>query len=150
MKKTGLSNRFSAETRNVWLDWYECLICGFNQPDALHHIVSPSSKHYVAGKHNESVYNSCPIHNQLHPNSWQMQKDGVKGFGATKPCHVGNEAYLYDEINIMFILGKVKRALKELEYVADENDREFLKVYAHLYNKSYPQSCKLDSSGSIE
>lgn len=113
MRQTGLSNRFSAATRLVWLYWYDCMVCGMNRIDALHHIVSPSSRHYVPGKHNESVYNSCPIHNQI--------------------CHVGNEAYLYDTETIKMLLKKTRDALKELGYAPTPLDLEFLRIYADLY-----------------
>ncbi len=113
MKQTGLSNRFSAETRNEWQYWYSCHVCGMNRIDALHHILSPSSRHYRRGEHNESVLNSCPIHNQV--------------------CHVGNEAFLYDEKNIKMLLAKTRSALKELGYALKPIDLAFLEIYAELY-----------------
>lgn len=134
MKQSGLSNRFSQETRHVWDYWFSCMICGMNQQDALHHIISPSSSHYVAGKHNESVLNSCPIHNMLHPNASSMEKEGQSGFGITRTCHVGNETYLYDEQNIYMILWKVRDALKEMDYQWKPIDEQFLKVYGYIYD----------------
>ncbi len=117
MKKTGLKNRFSTKTRNEWLDWYSCMICGRNKQDVLHHIVSPSSRHYIAGEHNVSVFNSCPIHNYK--------------------CHIGNEGWLYNEKNITTLLKKTAEALESLGYIVNENDRDFLRVYAFLYNGKY-------------
>lgn len=111
MKHSGLSNRFSSAVRHVWLYWYDCMVCGRNQIDALHHIISPSVSVYVKGKHNESVFNSCPIHNQK--------------------CHVGNEAYL--GAHISDLLEKTKTALDEMGYTRNALDREFLEIYAHLY-----------------
>lgn len=111
MKKTGLSNRFSNETRHVWLYHYSCMICGMNQIDALHHIISPSIRQYVRGEHNESVYNSCPIHNAK--------------------CHIGKEAYLGEHVREL--LKKTKDALTEMEYTPNEVDKQFLQVYARMY-----------------
>lgn len=114
MKKTGLSNRFSQKTRYEWLDWYSCLICRMNQQDALHHIVSPSSRHYVAGDHNKSVLNSCPIHNQK--------------------CHVGNEAHLNKDETITKLLNEVWDIMVcHQGHVMNENDGKFQTIYAHLY-----------------
>jgi hypothetical protein len=133
MKQSGLSNRFSEETRHVWEYWYACLLCGMNQQDALHHIVSPSSRHYVEGKHNESVFNSCPIHNQTHPSASTMARQGIEGYGVTKSCHIGNEAYLYSDEGIGTLLNATAEALKSLSYLPNANDRVFLRLYAKLY-----------------
>ena len=96
--------------------WYSCMVCGRNQIDVLHHIVCPSVRHYTKGEHNKSVFNSCPIHNQV--------------------CHIGNEAYLYSDDTVRLLLKKTLQALIELGYSANERDREFLKTYSHLYDKS--------------
>ena len=113
---SGLRNRFSTETRYVWLYWYDCMICGRNQIDALHHIISPSSHFYVDGNHNVSVLNSCPIHNQI--------------------CHIGNEAHLYADQTVKYLLNKVADALlNNLQYEIKDVDRQFVKVYKHLYNE---------------
>ena len=113
MKKSGTGNRFSKETRNEWLYWYECMICGKNQQDVLHHILCKSSHLYIDGNHNESVLNSCPIHNFV--------------------CHIGNEANLYKPETIMLLLKKTREALKGMGYIPNEKDRKFLSVYSHLY-----------------
>jgi len=131
MKRSGLSNRFSLETRNIWLDWYECNVCGFNQQDVLHHIVSPSISAYVAGKHNESVYNSCPIHNYTHPNARQLKEQNYSGFGVDRSCHIGNEAYLGE--NAGLLLRKTESALLLLGYKDKPEDIEFKQVYCELY-----------------
>lgn len=111
MKNSGLKNRFSQAVRYVWLYWYSCMVCGMNQQDNLHHIVSPPVFGYVDGKHNESVYNSCPIHNRI--------------------CHIGNETWLTQHVSEL--LWKTRNALKEMDYVPNENDKKFLEVYAKLY-----------------
>lgn len=122
MKKTGLSNRFSSETRNVWLYWNSCLICGMNQWDSLHHVISPSSHLYKAGRHNTSVLNSCPIHNLIHP------------YNRQKSCHVGNEAHLYKDETIKELLKDIRFALEfELGYELNELDLEFVDNYVDLY-----------------
>jgi len=114
MKKSELKNRFSNETRHEWLYWYECIVCGKNQQDVLHHIISPSVKHYVAGKHNQSVLNSCPIHNQV--------------------CHIGNESWLGKDENIAYLLKRTYEALRyDLGYQLKPIDEEFFKIYSKVY-----------------
>jgi len=132
MKRSGLRNRFSQETRSIWeLDWHECMVCGLNQWNVLHHIISPSSRYYIDGKHNESAYNSCPIHNYKHPSADILKQRGYSGQGVDLDCHIGNDAYLHS--HIPELLKKTAYALDRMWYASDENDREFLKVYAHLY-----------------
>lgn len=114
MKNTGLKNRFSQEVRNQWLYWYSCMICGKNQQDVLHHIISPSSHLYVDGEHNESVFNSCPIHNFV--------------------CHIGNEAFLYKDETIRMLLWKTADALKEMDYTPNKKDLMFLRLYGAVYS----------------
>ncbi len=113
MKNTGLQNRFSPKTRAIWIYWYSCLVCGMNGIDALHHIVSPSSHLHKNGDFNNSVYNSCPIHNMK--------------------CHIGNETLLYKDETIKMLLKKTRDALHWEGHVPDKNDLVFLKEYAHLY-----------------
>ncbi len=113
MKNSGLKNRFPPSVRNVWIFWYDCMVCGRNRIDALHHIVSPSSHFYIDGKHNESVFNSCPIHN----------------FG----CHIDNEAFLYRDETIKMLLKKTQQALEWEGYKPNALDKKFLEIYAKLY-----------------
>lgn len=110
MKNNGLKNRFSQAVRYVWLYWYSCMVCGKNQQDNLHHIVS-SGFNYIDGKHNESVYNSCPIHN--------------------RGCHIGNETWLV--ANTKELLWKTRNALEELGYTPNALDLQFLETYSELY-----------------
>ena len=65
MKRSGLKNRFPHRVFEFWqgLGWYEDLISGKNNADCLHHIISPSSSYYIPGKHNSSIFNSCPLSN---------------------------------------------------------------------------------------
>lgn len=113
MKQSGLSYRFAPAVRSEWIYWYSCMICGKNRWDTLHHIVSPSSHFHVKGAHNASIYNSCPVHN----------------YG----CHINNEAFLYNDDNIKMLLQKTYMALEGEGYTKKPIDREFLKVYQHLY-----------------
>ena len=122
MKNSGLRNRFSQDTKSKWLGWNSCIVCMLegrpaSGADALHHIVSPSSMEYIDGEHNESILNSCPIHNQR--------------------CHIGNEAYLYKKENIARILKMVKRVLElyqDIDISQQQNDRDFEKLYRQLYS----------------
>ena len=136
MKKTGLQYRFSPEVRTVWLYWYSCNVCHYNQPDALHHIVSPSSRHHVDTPLNSSVLNSCPIHNTRHPNADQLRRQGYSGQGIDIDCHINNEAWLYSDEGIRTLLSRTLHALVELEYTFNERDRQFLRIYSHLYTKT--------------
>jgi len=111
MKNSGLKNRFPEEVRTEWIFWYDCMRCGKNKWDALHHIISSSVTGYVAGDHNSSILNSCPIHN----------------FG----CHIGNEAWLGR--NVGMLLRKTLSALTLMGYELKPIDREFIRVYNKFY-----------------
>lgn len=125
MKKSGLKNRFPDWVRNVWqFDWFSCMVCHKNQWSALHHIISPSSRHYKAGEHNTSILNSCPIHN----------------FG----CHIDNEAWLNK--NVPLLLQRTKDALDQLGYEWNENDKKFARIYRHLYEWRHPTKSLLPVS----
>lgn len=114
MKKSGLKNRFPESVRNEWTFWYDCMYCGKNQWNCLHHIISPSSRHYKAGDHNKSVLNSCPLHN----------------FG----CHIDNEVWLGK--NVELLLSKTFVALVSMGYVLNDVDVEFVKIYKKLYEEN--------------
>lgn len=133
MQNRGLSNRFSPEVRMQWTEWYACMVCGMNQWNCLHHIICPSESFYIKGEHNESVFNSSPLHNYMHPSATQMAKKGAEGFGITLPCHVGNEAWLYKIENAKYLLKQTAKALESMDYQPKEIDRTFLRVYADLY-----------------
>lgn len=111
MKNTGLSNRFSKETRWEWEDWHQCMVCGENRWDALHHIMSPSSIRFVEGKHNTSILNSSPIHNFK--------------------CHIGNEGWLRK--NEGYLLKRTLSALERMGYELSDKDEKFLNIYKSLY-----------------
>lgn len=113
MWSSGLKNRFKDIDRQIWQGWHACLFCGRNGWDALHHIISPSSGFYVAGDHNRSILNSCPIHNY--------------------PCHVGNEGTLFQEETTKDLLQKTYEALEWQDYLLNANDKQFLNIYSKLF-----------------
>ncbi len=113
MKNSGLQNRFPPDVRQQWHYWYDCMVCGKNGIEDLHHIISPSTRFYVAGDHNKSVLNSCPIHNRV--------------------CHINNDSFLHREDITGALLSKVNDALAFLGYTWNERDQEFYKTYKHLY-----------------
>ena len=134
MKRSGQKNRFSSKVHMLWqTEWHSCLVCHMNTWSALHHINCPSCSWYIAGDHNESILNSCPIHNYVHPNYSQLKKQGMSGFGVDKPCHVGNEGWLYDQKNAKLLMAKVYDALMEMGYELTEMDRKFMRVYQFMY-----------------
>lgn len=128
MKQTGLKNRFNDDVRNAWLDHHSCFYCGMNQPDCLHHIISPSFYLYIDGKHNESVLNSCPLHNMKHPDATSEVEN----------CHIGNEAWLYNEENVRMLLRLVYQTLtQDYGYQLKPIDIEFSTMYSELYGKDF-------------
>jgi hypothetical protein len=93
--------------------------------DVLHHIISPSFFGYIDGKHNESVLNSCPIHNYKHPDS----------VAEIPPCHIGNEAYLFKEETVKMLLKLVLHIQTNIfGHQLKPIDREFMSVYKKYYN----------------
>ena len=107
-----LSNRFPEELKYNWHFHYECLVCGKNRWDALHHIISPSSMNYIKGDHNKSILNSCPIHNDK--------------------CHLGN-GELHNEHKESELLQRTVDALLKLDYKLKQIDLDFLETYKHMY-----------------
>ena len=134
MKRTESRNRFSSKVHMFWqTEWHDCMVCHMNTWSALHHINCPSVSWFIDGKHNESILNSCPIHNYLHPNYSELKRQGLTGFGVEKSCHVGNEAYLYEQENAQMLMWRVRDAVSEMGYELNELDREFIKVYSFMY-----------------
>jgi hypothetical protein len=109
----GLKNRFSEETRSNWHYWYQCMVCGQNGWDSLHHIFSSTANGWVKGKHNESVLNSCPIHNFK--------------------CHIGQASTLHRDIK--GLLWRTLRALEELGYNLKPIDCQFMEIYKQYYGE---------------
>ena len=108
-----LRNRFNPEDLNrAWCFWKKCLWCEKSGFDAFHHIISPVSKSYKSGNFNQSILNSCPIHNFK--------------------CHLYNPE-LHKEENEKKLLQKVLRILIEEDYQFTEKDKQFYKNYEFLY-----------------
>lgn len=109
----GLKNRFNPNKLiDCWAFHYKCLWCGKSGADCFHHIISPSSQEFKAGDFNNSVLNSCPIHN-----------DG---------CHIYNPA-LHQIKNEEALLQKVLCILLANGYALVKKDYEFIGNYKHLY-----------------
>ena len=133
MKNNGLKNRFPAWVRELFTECYKCSVCGYNLWNALHHINNPSCSWFVAGEHNKSPYNACPIHNMLHPCPEYETRQGKRGFGLTEHCHIGNETWLNDRENAKMLMRKTFTFLEEIGYQPNENDKEFIKNYKWAY-----------------
>ncbi len=107
-----LKNRFLEEVRSEWNYCYSCSICGQNSWDSLHHIISPSMRWYVSGKHNTSVLNSAPLCNFK--------------------CHLYNPN-LGKKETVKILLNKTKDYLMGEGYQLKEIDNKFLEIYARYY-----------------
>lgn len=113
MKSRGLKNRFNQDRlRTVWAFTHRCLWCGKTGFNAFHHIISPSSPNYRAGKFNSSILNACPIHNHK--------------------CHLYNPE-LHKPENEKMLLNKVLELLVKTDIEFDEIDKEFFRTYKEFY-----------------
>ncbi len=113
-----LSNRFPDSVKEFWIGHYYCFYpdCEKNHADCLHHILSPSSIRYIAGEHNQSLYNSCPL------NNWDCHLH--------KPMHTKEmETYLLKRI-----YNHVEEVKKYQRVYLTDNDKKFLEVYKKYYN----------------
>ena len=118
----GLQNRFPEDLKYEWHFWHDCMFCGKNGWDALHHIISPPCHEYIAGGHNKSILNSCPIHN--------FRSDDK----AVQNCHIGNENELHKQIPRL--LEKTLYALiYDQNYTLKNIDKKFLSVYSEIYDR---------------
>lgn len=106
-----LSNRFPSKVKEFWIGWYVCLSCMRSHSNCLHHIMSPSSIDYVKGKHNESIYNSCPLNNE--------------------ECHLYKPLHNFNKQKELLL--KVKSIIDISDYKIDDNDKKFLEVYKKYY-----------------
>ncbi|MDA3815264.1 MAG: hypothetical protein PF549_02765 [Patescibacteria group bacterium] len=107
-----LSNRFPNKVFVAWMDWYSCFECGQNTADALHHIISPSNKYYIKGRHNKSVLNSALLCNFK--------------------CHLYNPE-LHKEYKTKEYLAKTFKIMSDNNYDFGKIDSEFLDIYKKLY-----------------
>jgi hypothetical protein len=101
-----MRNEFTQETRNLFYYNYHCFYCGFNQWNALHHIL---------GRVSASPLNACPIHNI--------------------ECHIGNAKLTSFEM-ISILLKKTLVYLLEEGYILTEEDRKFKERYKQYYELS--------------
>lgn len=111
-----LSDRFEwFDLINAWGENYSlCHWCGEPGANAFHHIVSPNTAGYKKGEFNQSLLNSCPIHNF--------------------ECHVGN-GRLGKEENQSMLLKKTIKALLKRNYEFKEIDVEFYQEYKEMYEE---------------
>ena len=113
MKQSGLKNRFPDEVKEFWADWFTDMIDGMNDADCLHHIKSPCSVDYVAGDHNQSIFNSCPLNNFRN--------------------HIGHPMHLLEKERML--IDRVGKAVMERNYKPNERDCRFLKIYKIIKTK---------------
>ena len=120
MKITGQKNRFNDEVRQFWeYNKPHCTVCGLNQPDAIHHINCPSVSWFIQGDFVASIFNSAPVHNYLHPMAEMLiynHTNKKDRFGVYKPCHIGNEAWLYTKENAKLLMERTARTLELCQY----------------------------------
>lgn len=90
-----------------------CFLCKRNHADCLHHIISPSSVRYVQGKHNESIFNSCPLNNF--------------------ECHIGKTLHTKEMESLLLKIVFNYIMENKNNYKFSENDIRFLEVYKDLY-----------------
>lgn len=119
-----LNNRFKKDDTFEWLFWQRCLWCGENRWDALHHVISPSSRGWKDTDCNTSILNSCPIHN-------------------TK-CHLYNSG-LHDRDNEIDLLEKILNIMSNNNYILKDIDKEFIKTYwdSHYKKITFPENYAL-------
>ena len=137
MKITGQKNRFNDEVRQFWeYNKPHCTVCGLNQPDALHHINCPSVSWFIQGDFVASIFNSAPVHNYLHPMAEMLVLRHKKDtHGINKPCHIGNEAWLYDQENAKLLMERTARTLELCQYEPNDLDKEFVINYNFMYDR---------------
>lgn len=99
-----LRNAFSQESRMLFFYHYDCLWCGQNGWDALHHIL---------GRVSTSPLNACPIHNLK--------------------CHIGNSALDSFESRSK-LLKNVRNILLLTGYVFTTEDKQFIIKYKKYYD----------------
>lgn len=105
-----LKNRFPIFPE--WAGWYICLECGENTADCLHHIISPTSKHYIKGVHNKSIYNSAPLCNHK--------------------CHLYNQE-LHKDYKVKELLKETFKIMEVKGHKPTTRDKKFIYYYKKLY-----------------
>ncbi|MDF1498541.1 MAG: hypothetical protein P1P85_04285 [Patescibacteria group bacterium] len=119
-----LQNRFPENLKYEWQFWNECMVCGKNGWDALHHIITPANSEYISGEHNKSILNSCPIHN------FRSDESTVKN------CHISNESELHKQIPNL-LCKTIHALVYEQNYKLKKIDKQFFSIYSKFYGSCY-------------
>ena len=128
---TGLNHRFDKDLLFEWLFWQRCLWCGENRWDAMHHVISPSSRDYQKTNANKSILNGCPIHNE--------------------ECHLKN-SQLHKRENEIDLLQKIIDIMVTKDYQFNKIDKQFIKTYwkSHYQYITLPSELCQTISGSTQ
>jgi len=119
-----LQNRFGPEVEQFWRlssYGYECFNdeCDHqNHADCTHHIISPTASVYVAGNHNESIFNSCRLNNDKCHLYKPLQNIDLQKKYLKRTALIIYEAY------------------QNGEYSLQKKDYAFLRVYKDMYELS--------------
>jgi hypothetical protein len=105
-----MHNKFSQETRVLFMDCYQCWWCGMNTCDCLHHIVGRGA--------GDSKCESSPLNAALICN---------------QKCHLPNHGKLRTKEIAKKFLNRTLGYLKKTGYRLTEKDNEFLKKYKEWY-----------------
>lgn len=105
-----LKNGFSVEDRFLFVDCYQCWICGQNSTDALHHIMGRGNSKDTS---EDSILNAAPVHNYQ--------------------CHINIHGKLMTKEYQSKLLKKTFNYLKHIGYQLTEKD----KAFRHKYEKMY-------------
>ena len=115
MKRSGLRFRFDPLDILVWEFWHQCMWCGQNKWDCLHHIISPSSYGHRNTEANASILNSSPMHNH--------------------GCHLDNGRLHWRDMEIKLLQKTYDALTKRQGYRLKEIDREFIDTYMDSHYK---------------
>lgn len=101
-----LQNRFGPEVEEFWRlssYGYECFNddCEHqNHADCSHHIISPTAPSYIAGDHNESIFNSCRLNNEKCHIGKALQNKELQKKYMNRTAHIVSEAVQNDEYRL--------------------------------------------------
>ncbi|KKM87399.1 hypothetical protein LCGC14_1269280 [marine sediment metagenome] len=103
--------------------WYECLGCGQNHADALHHNFGRGGTNKRYRKAFGSILNSVPLNNEL--------------------CHLPSHSKIKrDEYFLEQVFRIVQKAVRKGEYRMVERDEEFYEIHSETYKSL---DCKLEN-----
>lgn len=105
-----LKNGFSVDDRFLFIDNYECWICGRNSTDALHHIVGRGGPNSVV---ENSILNAAPVHNY--------------------ECHINIHGKLMTREYQSKLLKKTLEYLESINYELTDTDKSFKFKYKNMY-----------------